>query len=146
MYKNELALYQKAEKMTDSPRETEARVLTHGAQKLRFCMERWESEERDGLLSEALRYNQRIWSIFQADLTSPESVVPEDLKRNLLKLGAFVDRQIFTIMAFPSPDKLEPIIRVNLGLATGLRKKTAPLKQPVQADTETGTREIEITG
>jgi flagellar biosynthesis activator protein FlaF len=126
---NKLDLYKKVSKMNDSPRETEARVLTNGALKLRECMENWESDGRKSLLSEALHFNQKIWSIFQADLTSKECLLPRELRLNLLKLGAFVDKQIFAVMAYPSPDKLVPIIDVNLGLAAGLREK--PVSQEV---------------
>ena len=123
MYINELEIYKNVARTTSSPRETEARVLAEGALKLKQCMDRWESDERNRLLSEALRYNQQIWSIFQADLSSVDSHLPADLRLNLLKLGAFVDKQIFTVMAYPSPDKLMPIINVNLGIAAGLRMK-----------------------
>jgi len=123
MERSKLDLYQKIAKMSDSPRETEAKVLTKGALKLKECMDHWESEGRRQRLSEALHFNQKIWSIFQADLTSEECRLPKDLRLNLLKLGSFVDRQIFAVMAHPSPDKLAPIIDVNLSLAAGLRKK-----------------------
>ncbi|MDP1993329.1 MAG: flagellar biosynthesis regulator FlaF [Syntrophales bacterium] len=120
---SKLDLYMKVSKMNDSPRDTEARVLTKGALKLKECMDNWESDGRKRLLSEALHFNQKIWSIFQADLTSRECLLPRDMRLNLLKLGAFVDKQIFTVMAHPSPEKLAPIIDINLGLAAGLRKK-----------------------
>jgi flagellar protein FlaF len=123
MNHSQLDLYKKIAKMNDSPRETEARVLTNGALKLKECMDNWESDGRKRLLSEALHFNQKIWSIFQADLTSRECLLPMDLRLNLLKLGAFVDKQIFTVMTNPSPEKLVPIIDVNLSLAAGLRKK-----------------------
>ena len=123
MNHSKLDLYEKGSKLNDSPRETEARVLTKAALKLKECIDNWESDGRKQMLSEALHFNQKIWSIFQADLTSRECLLPRDMRLNLLKLGAFVDKQIFAVMAHPSPDKLAPIIDVNLGLAAGLRKK-----------------------
>ena len=125
-----LDLYQKTARASETPRETEARVLTQGALKLRHCIENWESAKKTKTLSEALRFNQRIWSIFQADLSSDDSPLPKDLRLNLLSLGSFVDRQIFAIMAEPEPDKLQSIIDVNLGLAAGLRKKQQTTEKP----------------
>lgn len=119
---NRLDLYRKTAKAVETPRETEARVLTQGALKLKHCMENWESVRQSKVLSEALRYNQQIWSIFQADLSAGDSRLPMDLRLNLLRLSAFVDRQIFAILADPRPEKLESIIKVNLGIAAGLRK------------------------
>ncbi len=138
MENSKLDLYQKVAKMSDSPRETEARVLTKGALKLKECMDHWESEERRQRLSEALHFNQKIWSIFQADLTSEECRLPRDLRLNLLKLGAFVDRQIFAVMAHPSPEKLAPIIDVNLSLAAGLRKRPAARGAAAESDGKSG--------
>ena len=130
MYRDGLDAYKKVEQTTNPPRETEARVLTQGALKLKRCIDQWESLDRKTMLSEALRFNQKIWSIFQADLASTDSPLPSDLKLNLLRLGAFVDRQIFAVMVNPTPDKLVQIIDVNLGIAAGLRKKTSPNDNP----------------
>jgi len=70
------------------------------------------------------------------------------MRLNLLKLGAFVDKQIFNVMAHPSPEKLAPIIDVNLGLAAGLRKKpdirVAP-EAEIKTDDDAGNR-LEIKG
>ena len=109
--------------------------------KLKECMENWDSDNRKKMLSKALKYNQQIWSIFQADLTSGDSPLPDDLRMNLLRLSIFVDKQIFTVMAHPSPDKLVPIININLGIAAGLRKK--PSIQQVKAHQQVATSSIE---
>lgn len=145
MYKRNVEIYKKVEKTTSSQRETEARVLTQGALKLKWCQDNWNSEERRKLLAEALKYNQQIWSIFQADLLSGKSPLPENLRQNILRLSVFVDRQIFQVMAYPSPDKLTPIINVNLGLAAGLEKKV-PISQTSRVPAEPQKNGIEIKG
>lgn len=126
MYKDKLTEYARMQRMNSTPREIEAEALTLGAHKLIHCRDNWESEERKILLTEALKFNQKLWTIFQANLSSAKNLLPENLKINLLKLSLYVDRQIFQIMAFPSPDKLTSIININLSLAEGLRKKFVP--------------------
>lgn len=126
MYKDKLAQYAKMQRMNSSPREVEAEALTLGAHKLIHCRDNWEAEERKMLLAEALKFNQRLWTIFQANLATPENLLPETLKLNLLKLSSYVDKKIFQIMAYPSPEKLTSIININLRLAEGLRKKPNP--------------------
>jgi len=123
MYKDQLAEYARTQRMTSSPREIEAEALTLGANKLIRCRDNWDSEERKVLLDEALRFNQKLWTIFQANLTTAENLLPKSLKLNLLKLSSSVDKKIFQIMAYPSPEKLTAIIDINLSLAAGLRKK-----------------------
>ena len=65
MYKNPLEMYQSIDRATMSDRETEARVLTEAAVKLKTCQENWNAEDRSRTM--ILRYNQRIWSIFQGN-------------------------------------------------------------------------------
>ena len=143
MYKRGLYAYQKIERITNSPRETEARVLTKGALMLKECLDNWETEGRKKMLGEALIFNQMIWSIFQANVAALDSPLPQELRFNLLKMSAYVDRQIFAIMARPSPDKIEAIIKVNLSIATGLRAK--PEVESVEEPTEARIRRVEIT-
>jgi len=126
VYKQSVEAYQSVERTTDSPRDTEARVLTKGAMKLKWCRDNWDSGERKKRLAEALKYNQHIWSIFQADLISGRSPLPEKTRQNVLRLSRFVDHQILKAMAYPSPDKLTSIMNVNLGLAAGLKNKLPP--------------------
>ena len=122
MYKNNaLEAYEAVEKTTMSGRETEARVLAKGAQKLKDCQDNWDAGNRDQRLDAALRFNQRIWSIFQGELVKEDNSLPGKLKADLLSLGAFIDRRIFETMAYPSPDKLTAIININRNIAAGLR-------------------------
>jgi flagellar protein FlaF len=104
-----------------SGREIEAAALTKAAFKLRECQDNWESADRDARLDAALRLNQRIWSIFQGELLRENNPLPKQLKADILSLSMFVDRRIFDVMAFPSPEKLTAIININQNLAAGLR-------------------------
>ena len=120
MYNNAFKNYQDVEKTTISGRETEARVLTQAAMKLQVCQKNW----RDGKFEEldtALRFNQKIWSIFQGELVKNDNPLPTPVKRDLLKLAGFIDKRIFETMSFPSPEKLDIIIKINQNIAAGLR-------------------------
>ena len=121
MYNNAYKSYQDVEKATLSGRETEARVLTQAAIKLQVCQKNW----RDGNFEEldaALKYNQKIWSIFQGELSKPDNPLPTPIKSDLLKLAGFIDKRIFETMSFPSPEKLDIIIKINQNIAAGLRE------------------------
>lgn len=122
MYSKELKAYREVEKATGSPREIEAKVLIKGALKLKYCQEHWDSDDLKDRLHEALRYNQRIWTIFQADLGRDENPLPKDLRLNLLRLSGIIDRHIFSSLAHPEPERLNRIIDINLRIAAGLGK------------------------
>jgi flagellar protein FlaF len=118
---NAVKAYQNVDQKTMSGRETEARVLTKGAQKLIDCQRNWDAIDRNARLDEALKYNQRIWSIFQVEVVKPDNPLPMEIKKNVIALSKFIDKRIFETMAFPSAEKLSIIIRINQNIAAGLR-------------------------
>jgi flagellar protein FlaF len=122
---NAVKAYQSVDRKTMSGRETEARVLTQAALKLIDCQKNWNSPDRNSRLDSALKYNQRIWSIFQVEIAKPDNPLPSNLKRDLLLLSKFIDKRIFDTMAFPSAEKLSIIIRINQNIAAGLRGSPA---------------------
>jgi flagellar protein FlaF len=110
------------ENATITGRETEARVLTTAAIKLKYCRDNWLATNRREKMDEALTYTQRIWSLLQGDLLDENNPLPKQLKENILSLSAFIDKRIFNVMAKPAPEKLNIIIDIHLNLAAGLRK------------------------
>jgi flagellar protein FlaF len=120
VYNNAFKNYQDVEKATISGRETEARVLTQAANKLQVCQENWQEGNFEDL-DAALKYNQKIWSIFQGELVKDDNPLPTEIRRDLLRLAGFIDRRIFETLAFPSPEKLDIIIKINQNIAAGLR-------------------------
>ena len=126
MYNHAVNAYKQVDKNTISGRETEARVLTEAALKLKKCQESWGSPDNDTELDQALRYNQKIWSLFQGELESEDNPLPGKLKIDILRLAAFIDKRIFEVMAFPSPEKLNIIININQNIAAGLRGSPGP--------------------
>ena len=121
MYSNALDTYKQVDKNTNSGRETEARVLTEAALKLKKCQDNWNDPEWNNQLDSALRYNQKIWSLFQSELEREDNPLPQKLRGDILRLAAFIDKRIFEVMAYPSPEKLTIIININQNLAAGLR-------------------------
>jgi len=111
------------QKATLSGRELEAEVLSKAAFKLNSCQNNWNDPKREERLEEALKYNQKIWTLFQAELAKPDNPLPKKLREDLLSLSAFVDKRIFELMSFPTPEKMTAIININLNLAAGLRGK-----------------------
>ena len=109
--------------MTD--REREAAVLMKAAALLRHAQMQWATAQREKLLDEALRFNQRIWTFFQVSLSDQENRLPDEIKAQVLTLSAYVDRRIFEVMAFPEADKLSVLIAINTNLAAGLKGSAA---------------------
>jgi flagellar protein FlaF len=125
MYANPLRMYDAVSRTTLSGRDIEAEVLTKGALRLRQCQETWEEDGRQTRLDEALKFNQRVWSVFHGELGREDNPLPKNLRRDLLRLSAFIDKRIFETMAYPSPEKLTSIIQINQNIAAGLRQHPA---------------------
>ena len=120
MLANQLKTYETVSRSTLSGRQVEAAVLTKAALKLKHCQENWEAEDRNAKLDEALKFNQLVWSIFQAELVRADNPLPKKLRQDILNLSVFIDKRIFETMAYPTPEKLTAIININLNLAAGL--------------------------
>jgi len=116
------AVYEQQSKDFMSPRDLEASVLSKAAMKLKQCQEKWESAEREKLLDEAIRFNQKVWSFFQSELSMPDNPLPKSVREDILNLSLFIDKRLFEVMAFPNdPAKLDIVININLNIAAGLR-------------------------
>jgi flagellar protein FlaF len=113
--------YKTAQKAAMSGREIEAAALTKEATILKEIQNNWDAPDREEVLFQALKFNQVLWSIFQAELSDAGNPLPRELKENILSLSLFIDKRTIDIMAFPSPEKLTAIIDINLNLAAGLR-------------------------
>ncbi|MCX7628507.1 MAG: flagellar biosynthesis regulator FlaF [Methylophilaceae bacterium] len=119
-----LKTYQTVENATLSGRELEASVLRRAAMRMaavRDNWERWDAAERDAQLDEALRYNQRLWTLFQSELSDADNPLPNEIKRNLLALSAFIDKRTFEVLSYPDPRKLDILIEINRNIAAGLQ-------------------------
>ncbi|MCK5420147.1 MAG: flagellar biosynthesis regulator FlaF [Desulfobacterales bacterium] len=123
MSTNPMEAYESVNKSTMSGREIEAAVLTKAARKLKVCQDNWDADDRHANLDIALKFNQRIWSIFQSELAREDNPLPRKLKVDLLSLSTFIDRRIFEIIANPSPEKLTIVININNNIAAGLRRR-----------------------
>ena len=132
MYNKSLNPYQQVEKTTMTGRQTEARVLTEAAVKLKYCRDNWDAPDRRARLDEALTYTQRVWSLIQGDLLDESNPLPLSIRRNILVLSAYIDKRIFNIQAYPEPQKLSIIIDIHLNLAAGLRDAAREPEQKMQ--------------
>ena len=120
MFSSAARAYDVGVKATGSSRELEAAALFKAARFLEACHREWDEADRDERLGEALRYNQRLWTLFQSELMRLDHDLPGELRANLLKLSVFVDRRTFEMMAAPDRSRLRALIDINRNIASGL--------------------------
>jgi flagellar protein FlaF len=124
MAKSALDAYRTAEKATASGRELEAAALFKAARQLEAVQRSWEAADREQRLDDALRYNTRLWTFFQTELSEPDHPMPREIRINLLQLSKFIDKRTFETLAYPAPEKLQVLIDINRQIAMGLSVKT----------------------
>lgn len=124
MTSNSVNAYTNMQKETLSGRELEASVLSRAGLMLKSVQDNWNSPERETKLLEAVKFNQKVWSFFQAELSDPENPLPKNLREDILNLSIFIDKRLFEVLAFPDPDKLSIVIDIDFNIASGLRAKS----------------------
>lgn len=113
---NAAAGYRQPGQTGNTPQETEGRALMESARRL-------SNAQKDGdpdKIIECLRLNWRLWTIFQAELTSPECVVPTEIRQNMLNLCNFIDKRTVAVLADTKPELLTVLININRNVAAGL--------------------------
>lgn len=123
---NAIKEYVGIQKESMSGRELEASVLTKAGLMLKAVQDNWDAPDREAKMLEAIKYNQKVWSFFQAELSEAGHPMPKKLREDLLNLSLFVDKRFFEVMAFPSAEKLGIVIDINFNIAAGLRTNPAP--------------------
>lgn len=113
--------YAKTAKESAPPRELEASLLLKAAAKLQAVHDSWR--DKPAGLNEALLYNRKLWTVFLDAVTSEENKLPGIVRDNLRRLGVYIMAETFSLMTDPKPDHLQSIIKINRGIAAGLRGK-----------------------
>lgn len=120
MFNSARQAYEQAAKTAVSSRELEASALFKCARMLEACQKAWDEPGRPAELEAALRQNMRLWTLFQAELASPDNRMPTDIRVNLLKISRFIDQRTFEVMADPRPEKLQALIDIDRNIGSGL--------------------------
>ena len=106
----------------DDARSTEAWALGEASRRLALAA---KTADKGESLREALRLNQRLWSIFQAALSEPDCPLPKEVRDNVLALSVMMDRHVMARLADLDGSKVGPILDINRAIAEGLAAKSA---------------------
>lgn len=111
--------YQKLQNTPGNPRQSEARALLEAARRLSVAQKQPEDKK---MWEEALRFNWKLWTIFQADFLEEGNPLPNDIKINLLNLSRFIDQRTLSLLSdhIHKPERLEILININRNIANGL--------------------------
>lgn len=113
---NQSQAYRSSQRLGTQARDTEAQALLEAARRLDMAT---HNEDRDAYRA-ALRLNWRLWTIIQADVSSDDSPLPDEIRQNILSLSVFIDRHTVKALAEPDVARLRVLIDINRNIAAGL--------------------------
>ncbi len=130
MSQDKLQAYAQTQKSSMSPREIEAMAFTKAALMLDEAKDKLDDYDA---YASALKFNQLLWTIIQADIVDKANTLPPQIKANILSLSIFVDRQTIKALANTKEQHLDILISINKNLAEGLMAKPDdPQVEPAQ--------------
>ena len=110
--------YRKIQKLALGPSGAEAEALTKAALLLDGARDAMDDYPA---YASALRFNQVLWTIIQADVAEEGNRLPDDVKSDLLSLSLFVDKRTVRALAEPKAEHLAALIEIDRNIARGLR-------------------------
>jgi flagellar protein FlaF len=116
-HKRAVNSYEQMRTRGGNPRETEGRALLEAAHRMSAAQKVVDNPEA---LRRAARLNWRLWTIFQAEISRPDSTMPAEMRTNMLNLCNFIDKRMVDILADPKPEMLDVLININRQIAAGL--------------------------
>lgn len=120
--------YQRAQQSSESPRSTEYRAMAMITSKLMDGRAKAQSNKDRKALIEACFLNQKLWTIFAADLAMPDNKLPDETKASLISLSIWVQKTTPKVMR--GEVDAEALIDVNRNIMEGL-SSTATAAQAV---------------
>ncbi len=111
--------YAKVANETAPPRELEAILLLKAAAKLQAIHDAWPENSPE--FDDALLYNRKLWTVLLDTVNRDDNQLPKPVRNNLVQLGMFVMNETFAAMTKPTLNQLKAMIKVNRGIAVGLR-------------------------
>ena len=120
-YENQVKKYERRP-VADNPAQTEAWALLEAAKRMAMSIVDSEGDPKQikNTRKAALRLNWRLWTIFQAELTTERAEVPEEIRINMLTLCKFVDKHTVGALVNPTPEAMTVLIDINRNIAAGL--------------------------
>ena len=143
MSQDKLQAYAQTQKSSMSSREIEAMAFTKAALMLDEASQ--SLDDYDSYAS-ALKFNQLLWTIIQADVVDKANELPSPIKANILSLSIFVDRQTIKALADTKEQHLDVLININKNLAEGLMARPDdPVMEPTVTSSDGTAAQSDIS-
>jgi len=135
--------YSTNQRTQENSRQTDARALLSCASRLKSVLDAGGADME--VYIQAVRHNQRLWTLFQVALCDSDNPLPRDLKITLLNLSRYVDRVSFRAIGAFEPQLLSSLIDINRMIAAGLSVRQSTEISPPPAEVATSGAAVVMT-
>ena len=111
--------YRQTSKLALTPRAAEAEAFSKAARLLDQAQAKTGPFDYDAY-ARALSFNQTLWTIIQADLGRRAMHLSAGLRRDILDLSLYVDKQTIKALADPKAEHLSALVEIDRAIARGL--------------------------
>ena len=105
--------YRQTSKLALPPRAAEAEAFTKAARLLYQAGQATTGAFDYGAYAAALSFNQTLWTIIQADLGRGGMHLPAGLRRDILNLSLYVDKQTLKALSDPKAEYLGALVEIG---------------------------------
>ncbi len=105
--------YAKTDRLSAGGRRCEAQAFAEAARRLQAAA---SGSRRDRVA--AAQFNQRLWTVLQADVTDPRNTLPDDLKAKILSLSLFMDKGLGLLRRSNDTGRLAAMVAINRAMAS----------------------------
>ena len=126
----QVGAYSTHQNAQEDGRDIDKRALLTCAGQLKAALDNGGTDMK--MYEDAIRKNQKLWTLFQVALCDADNPLPNNLKILLLNISRYIDRTSFKAITEFAPNMVTSLIDLNRTIATGLSKKpaaTAPTPQ-----------------
>lgn len=116
-----IGAYDNQQKTQYGSRDIDSRALLICASQMQAVIDQAGSDFQ--AYGDAVRRNQKLWTIFQVAISDPDNDLPKDLKSNIFSLSRYVDTTSFSAMTSYNERAVKSLININRIIAAGLAKK-----------------------
>jgi len=122
--------YRQTSRLALPPRAAEAEAFSKAARLLNQARLQEQGTFDYDAYASALRFNQTLWTLIQADLGGDGAHLPAKLRRDILNLSLYVDKQTLRALTNPRAEHLGALIEIDRSIARGLSNRDAGSPHP----------------
>ena len=134
MNKQALKTYETAQKTAIKLDELERLVIARATYRMTCAGENYNDTKRSyDKYADALKFNLKFWNLIQSNILENPTRGTTKLRKSLLNLSLFIDKQTIIALRHPDPNNLLPLIEINKSISGGLNGEKTQFSQSEQA-------------